>query len=102
VTVVVVSFENFERMTFGTCTTHNDESSLSMSKTNNTDLQIVAKKRNPQMNNTHTSGLIKDNRKIIGINQFRSGLSTPTGNVLERSLRSMNNSLEVSKVSESQ
>jgi len=26
------------------------------------------------MNNTHTTGLIKDNRKALGQNTFRSGL----------------------------
>ena len=67
------------------------------------------------MNNTHTSGLIKDGRKLFagGTGQgivgglgslsgnYRSGLSTPTSNILERSLRSHNNSLEESKLSES-
>lgn len=69
------------------------------------------------MNNTHTSGLIKDNRKIFtglngsGIvgglatlnsgNNYRSGLSTPTSTIMERGLRSHNNSLEESKLSES-
>lgn len=52
------------------------------------------------MNNTHTSGLVKD-KNNPGSNQIRSGLSTPSGNILERSLRSMNNSLEVSKILES-
>lgn len=52
------------------------------------------------MNNTHTTGLIKDNRKALGQNTFRSGLQTPTGNILERSLRSQNVSLEESKFSD--
>jgi hypothetical protein len=48
------------------------------------------------MNNTHTIGLLKDSRKAIN---YRSGISTPSGNILERSLRSNNNSLEESKIS---
>lgn len=53
------------------------------------------------MNNTHTSGFIKDTRKALGgVMNFRSGLSTPNGNILERSMRSHANSLEESKLSE--
>lgn len=54
------------------------------------------------MNNTHTSGLIKDHRKAIGAINYRSGVSTPNGNILERSQRSHNNSLEESKISDHQ
>ena len=113
VTVVVVSFENFQRVTFGQSSIVPDDKDLSLG--NATDPLI--KKRNPQMNNTHTSGLIKDNRKIFtglngsGIvgglatlnsgNNYRSGLSTPTSKIMERGLRSHNNSLEESKLSES-
>lgn len=52
------------------------------------------------MNNTHTSGLIKDTRKALGLSSFRSGVSTPKSNILEISQRSQNNSLEESKLSE--
>ena len=68
------------------------------------------------MNNTHTSGLVKDSRKLLnGLNasgvvgglaslsgNYRSGLSTPTTNILERPIKSHNNSLEESKISEQQ
>lgn len=39
------------------------------------------------MNNTHTSGLLIESRKAMGITSYRSGLSTPTANanILERS-----------------
>ena len=42
------------------------------------------------MNNTHTSGLLTETRKIMGMGNYRSGVSTPTGNaanILERSLK---------------
>lgn len=52
------------------------------------------------MNNTHTSGQLKDNRKNGALLQFRSGINTPSGNILEKSLRSLNNSLDASKISE--
>ena len=57
----------------------------------------MKKNRNPQMNNTHTSGLIKD-KKVLGINNYRTGMSTPsgqTGNILERSQRSINNNIQL-------
>lgn len=55
------------------------------------------------MNNTHTGGLLKDSRKAMGINNIRSGLSTPTGNaanILEKSLRGNTSQLEESKISQ--
>ncbi|CDW84010.1 protein phosphatase 2c containing protein [Stylonychia lemnae] len=97
VTVVVVAFENFQRIAFGS--TFTDEKDI-QSAGNITDYNIGSKKRNPQMNNTHTTGLIKDSRKVLGQQTFRSGLQTPTGNILERSLRSQNVSLEESKLSD--
>ena len=57
------------------------------------------------MNNTHTSGLIKDKRIALGMSSYRSGISTPSGNngnILEKSLRSYtagNCQLEESKLS---
>lgn len=56
------------------------------------------------MNNTHTSGLIKETRMMLGMTNYRSGVSTPSGNngnILENSMRSQNgnNSLEESKLS---
>jgi hypothetical protein len=52
------------------------------------------------MNNTHTVGLAKDNRKVGGVMQIKSGIATPTGNILERSLRSLNSSIDVTKLAE--
>lgn len=57
------------------------------------------------MNNTHTGGCLQDSKQIIGINQYRSGVSTPTGNQnyqFENSLKQTAaaiNSLEESKIS---
>ena len=95
VTVVVVAFENFQKIALGTTVDGKDL----VSATNMTDPNIV-KKRLPQMNNTHTGNLIKDSRKVVGAINYRSGVSTPNGNILERSLRSHNSSLEESKLSD--
>jgi hypothetical protein len=52
------------------------------------------------MNNTHTQGLIKDSRKMLGGGNYRSGIQTPTNNILERSLRNNATNLEESKLSD--
>jgi hypothetical protein len=51
VTVVIVAFDNFQRKAFGQETVPEEEGDSAGS---------VVKQRNPQMNNTHTSGMLKD------------------------------------------
>lgn len=84
VTVVVVSFENFQRIAFGSTFTNESEP---LNAGNTTDVNIQKKQRNPQLNNTHTQGLIKDSRKILGGANYRSGMQTPPNNLVERAVR---------------
>jgi hypothetical protein len=43
----------------------------------NPDKQInngLIKKRNPQMNNTHTSGVVESRKVVLGITNYRTGI----------------------------
>jgi hypothetical protein len=70
VTVVIVAFENFQRKAFGQESVLEEEAE---------GVGAVVKQRNPQMNNTHTSGMLRDQLRLNNGN-IRTGVSTPTCN----------------------